>query len=308
MKKKLERKDLPVCGVVFEKETHTYTINGAVLSGITSIIHRYICPEKYKDVPQDVLNRAAARGSYIHELCGAIVDGFIPSEPSEEQAAFMAESERIGKRWIASEWLLTDNEHFATAADLVADDCSLGDIKTTATLDKEYLSWQLSIEAEFLERINPKLHVPSLLGLHIRNGKCKAVEIERKPSEAVWSLIKAAANNEPWENTTKSDAPEVEDTTVEEIVELSAMIAKVEAEANELKARRDALLAPIYEEMATNSVDKMEVEGEFTLFKRSGAVRKTCDFDKLRELSKDIYTACVSEQTGADSWQIKLKK
>ena len=304
--KKLERKDIPVCGVAFEKESHTYTLNGKVLSGITSVIGKYVCPNKYKDVPQDVLNKAAARGSYIHELCGAIVDGFIPSDPSEEQAAFMAESERIGKHWIASEWLLTDCENFATAADLVADDCSLGDIKTTATLDKEYLSWQLSIEAEFLERENPKLHVPALWGLHIRNGKCVAVEIERKPSEAVWSLIKAAANDEPWENPCKKEEPEV--ANVEEIVTLCNRIAAAEADVKELKAKRDALLAPIYEDMASKSVDKWTVTGKFTLFKRSGAVRKTCDFDKLRELSKDIYNACVTEQTGADSWQIKIQK
>ncbi len=66
---------------------------------------------------------------------------------------------------------------------------SLGDIKTTASLDREYLSWQLSIYAYLFELQNPLIKVDKLFGIWLRGNKSELVEIERKPDAEVKRLL-----------------------------------------------------------------------------------------------------------------------
>ena len=54
------------CGVVFNAEHHTYTLDGKELSGITSIISKYIFPDMYSNVSESVLETARQRGSIVH--------------------------------------------------------------------------------------------------------------------------------------------------------------------------------------------------------------------------------------------------
>ena len=52
--------------VDYDPVSHTYTLDGKQLSGITGVIKDKLFPDYYKDVPEDVLNKAAERGHRIH--------------------------------------------------------------------------------------------------------------------------------------------------------------------------------------------------------------------------------------------------
>ena len=56
-------------GVIFNKEAHTYHLEGTELSGITSVIQRQLFPNEYDDVPEEMIQAAAAYGSSAHESC-----------------------------------------------------------------------------------------------------------------------------------------------------------------------------------------------------------------------------------------------
>ena len=64
------------CEVVFDEERHTYTLNGKPLMGITGILHKYIFPDKYSNIPQAILDRAAERGHEIHRQVQMWIEGF----------------------------------------------------------------------------------------------------------------------------------------------------------------------------------------------------------------------------------------
>ena len=49
-------------GVVFNKENHTYHLEGTELSGITSVIQRQLFPNEYDDVPEEMIQAAALYG------------------------------------------------------------------------------------------------------------------------------------------------------------------------------------------------------------------------------------------------------
>ena len=61
--------------VVFDKEHHTYHLDGHQLQGITGMLHRRLFPSEYANIPQEVLDNAARRGSAIHDACEAYDNG-----------------------------------------------------------------------------------------------------------------------------------------------------------------------------------------------------------------------------------------
>lgn len=177
--------------VEFYEDAHEYWLKNKQLQGITGILHRHLFERKYSGIPKKILDNAAKEGSRIHlliELC----DTFGTSSPDFFFQRYNALKEQYNLTTLANEYLVSDNTDYATKIDIVFEDISLGDIKTTSKLDREYLSWQLSIGAGFFELNNPHLKVNKLYGVWLpqpRYGKPKIVEVERKPQEETKRLL-----------------------------------------------------------------------------------------------------------------------
>ncbi len=178
--------------VIFNQELHTYTLNGAQLQGITGMIGRQLFSNKYANVPQSVLAKAANRGSFIHEVC-ELTDDLGVSHESEEAKNYNVLKVLYGLQYETSEYLVSDNEHFASCIDKVYRESdyefSLGDIKTTYHLDKEYVRWQLSIYAYLFEMQNPGCKVVRLFAIWLRGNIHELVEVERIPDNVIVNLM-----------------------------------------------------------------------------------------------------------------------
>lgn len=181
------------CPVRFDAELHTYTApDGKQLRGITGLLHDKLFPDTYKGVDAETLRKAADRGKAIHQMIedwdeiGTYVD-------DDNLSAYIDVCHNSGLVHHCSEYLVSDLDMYASCIDKVyrVDDgtCDIADIKTTYTLDKEYVSWQLSIYAYLLEQQNPHVKVRSLYAIHIRDGKGKLVEVQRKDAEAVKEVL-----------------------------------------------------------------------------------------------------------------------
>lgn len=170
------------------------------LQGITGMISRQLFPDKYKDVPDFVLKRAAEKGSLIHAQCQFVDATGLPPE-SIEAENYLKERTKAGYKAFANEYTVSDNEYFASNIDCVwekAGRICLGDIKTTLHLDEEYLSWQLSIYAYLFELQNPLLKVDKLFGIWVRGDKHELVEIPRKPDKEVKKLMECEKKGEQY--------------------------------------------------------------------------------------------------------------
>lgn len=125
--------------VIFDPEAHTYTLDGVLLRGITGMIESQLFPDKYSGIPDYVMKKAADRGHFVHEVC-ELVDDLGVSHESEEAKNYQNLKEIYGLNYEASEYLVSDNEHFASCIDKVyresETDFSLADIKTTYRLDR----------------------------------------------------------------------------------------------------------------------------------------------------------------------------
>lgn len=186
---------LSKCPVVFRQEDHSYTYKGKIFSGVTQMLSKTLFIDKYKDVPMAVLNKACEYGTSVHEGVELyVVSGGLMDDGSAEVRNFVKLMKESGLTLYASEYLVSDLQGIASSIDLVLtdedDEVVLADIKTTSGgLDKEYLSWQLSIYAYLFERQNGGIKVRALKGLWLRHEDCELTDIQRKSDEEVYNLI-----------------------------------------------------------------------------------------------------------------------
>lgn len=177
--------------VVFDKGSHTYFLDGKQLQGITGVLERKLFPTKYLGVDEDTLQKAADYGTQVHEQIATDdgADEFVLDEVLNYRKIITANNLKP----IAHEYLVTDSENYASAIDLVFDNedgtVDLADIKTTYKLDKDYVSWQLSIYAYMFELCNPGLKVANLYGLWLREDKSSYEKVYRHDKDEVLRLL-----------------------------------------------------------------------------------------------------------------------
>lgn len=295
------------CEVVFDEERHTYTLNGKPLMGITGILHKYIFPDKYSNIPQAILDRAAERGHEIHRQVQMWIEGFPFTESAPEVTAFMEK----GIPFVESEYLVSDMEHFASSIDIVDADDNLYDIKTTYSLDTDYLSWQLSIYAYLFELQNQR-PAGILYGVWLRNGECKVIEVKRIEATVIKALLNAAAKDEPFENpmATKEDADMVVmQGQQEKLAMLAALekgIAEMETRRKEMEADSALLKQSILEVMEKNGIKSFETDN-IKLTVKAASERKTFDAARFNADHPEDYKKYLKTSSVKSSLTIKLK-
>ncbi len=253
--------ELTTSPIIFDPEAHEYLLIGedftsTVYSGVTSILSEVLFPNKYKDVGDDVLARAAARGTRIHELCQA--SDTIPTDRREGDEQYDAEVTNYellkasnGITMIANEYLVSrDDWGVASQIDCVDSEGNLYDIKTTYRLDTEYVSWQLSFYAEMFEAQNPTLKAGKLYAIWLRGTESKLVEVPRKTPEQVEQVIQA------WQAGETLTTAEGDD--IDRLVAIEEQIAILKDSLSELETKRTQALEPIQARMIEDGVKSVD--------------------------------------------------
>lgn len=201
-------------GVVFNREEHTYELNGKYLSCITDMLHRQLFPNEFDGVPTEMIEQAALYGTEVHLSIEAF-DSSWTNDGTQEVADYIDICCKNALTHERSEYCVTDGENWASNIDKVfrvsSDTFNLADIKTcTMTADKqEKARWQLSIYAYLFELQNPNATVGKLYIIHLRN-KVKAdgstdhianlIEVDRIPNEVCKNLLDTDLAGEQFEN------------------------------------------------------------------------------------------------------------
>lgn len=288
--------------VVFNQEEHTYTLDGKQLSGVTSLLSRQIYRDKYIDISKEVLRRAAQRGSLIHETI-ELVDSIGVSSELEEVKAYEAIKSQYGLTTYCNEYLVSDNDYIASSIDIVFDDCSLADIKTTSKLDKEYVSWQLSIYAYLFELQNPTEQANRLYAIWLpkpQYGTPALVEVERKPAELVRQLIECDKSGKQFAMPAMADSAQI--TIPDNVI---AEVRAIEYQYKELEDKRTKIQQQLLTLMRDNGIEKFAAEG-LTLTYRKPATRKSVDSKMLQSKYPNIYNEVLRESSTKDSITIKI--
>ncbi len=297
--------NLKYSDVVFNEDEHTYTLGDKELHGITPIIEKYICEGKYDGIPATVLANAAKKGSKIHKEVELLVSGFTLDEREPEIDALEANKRYFDMNFIASEYLVSDNEYFASKIDIVDYKYNLYDVKTTSVLDKEYVSWQLSIYAYLFELQNG-FPCGKLYAVWLRDKMCQFIEVEKKDKTLVHQLLFAARYDLPFiKPTTELPLSPEEKAELAELSRLEAAIIDIEKQKKEAVARRDELKAGIEAKMREFGVDKYETDNlRFTLVNET--TKKMVDSDKMK--ADGIYEQYTKDVAVKGYVKITIKK
>ena len=241
--------------VEFDEEYHRYYLDRQELKGITGVISRYLLPNKYSNVPESILNKAKDKGREIHTACemyNIFPTIWDDSIPELRQYVALLEKHKIVPH--EAEYLVSNEETHATKIDMVDEDYNLYDIKTTYTLDKNYLSWQLSICAYLFEHENPGVTAGKLYGIWLRDT-AKLVEVPRVDSEIIKSLLEADAMNAEWENPLPTE---------EVVFENSENIIMIESAIIELKQQMEEYEA--FKKLFTDELEKAMIKAKKTMW------------------------------------------
>ena len=235
--------------VVFNKEDHTYELDGKYLSGITEMLQRQLFPDEFDGVPEQAIEQAALYGTEVHESIEQF-DSSWTNDGTQEVADYIKICTSNGLVHERSEYTVTDGMNWASNIDKVFrrgdSTFDLADLKTYGTMTVEKMEkarWQLSIYAYLFEILNPNANVGKLYIIHLR---CKQkndgstdhianlIEVDRIPSEVCKKLLDTDLAGEQFNNPFEipADVAEQED----EIRNLIQTKKEVEERLNELKS------------------------------------------------------------------------
>lgn len=288
------------CGVKFNQEKHEYWLGDKQLQGITGVLERRLFPDKYKFVSKELMERAAERGTFIHEQI-ELADSLGVKPDVTEVQNYLKLKEEYGLKILENEYTVSDLENYATNIDGVYDVeenvVDIADYKTTSKFDKESVSWQLSICAYFLEKDNPKVKVRKLFGIWLRGDIARLIEVERKPVELVKALLLADKNDMPF--TWASEIPDYISIEEESIIALSQRKAEIEEELETIKAQ-------LMERMAADGKKSIDT-GKVLITLKAASTQMRFDSKKLMADNEDLYNKYLKETSVKESLTVKVR-
>ncbi len=292
--------------VRFDEEQHRYFLDEKELSGITGTLIKKAFPDTYKGIPDAVLAKAAERGNVVHqnlELFDTVCSSDINIMPSvlPEIKDYNEMLISYGLHHVDSEYLVTDNENFASAIDKVlADDegnIYLADIKTTATLHYDNVSLQLSIYAKWFEEQNPDLKVNEIVCMWFKNGQSKFQPLPRVSDEQIDELINAYLTDDA-EYQYKVEVPE-------QFSALEQEYRLITARMDALKIKQDDLKEQMMKMMEANKQKSIKTNiGSYSYV--AATTKKTFDTKLFKDTEPEHYEYYLKETTTKPSIRIKL--
>lgn len=281
-----------------EAGKHEYWFGFQKLSGVTEILRQVLFYDKYDGIDAEILERAARRGTAIHET----IQAYLMQQEltlDEDLADYQQEAERALQAWKVYEhgselpsmiqpdcveYLVSNEKDIASKVDVVFRHKSgernqyvLADIKTTSEFDEEYLSWQLSIYADLFRQQTGE-EVSMLLGMWYNRtrGTWQVIQIKDKGHDEVQKLLA------DWRSGMRREPVRVQPQYPQPMVDLGQMWRDMENELKRMQAERDGYRTRLMEMMKENGIKSVELEG-FRATYIEPTERKTFDVKRLTE-------------------------
>lgn len=178
----------------YDDDTHTYLVDGVIVPSVTQVL-KVKFGGMYESVAPEVLKKAGERGTAVHksieDYCTKGID-----LGTTEVRHFRFLKNYYDLKPVKNEIpiIVCKDDIPVTAGrlDMILDiggDRAVADIKTTSTLNKEYLAYQLNLYRLGVLQCYPDLgDITKLYGIHIREDKRKLVEIPVNEGVA-WDIL-----------------------------------------------------------------------------------------------------------------------
>lgn len=308
--------------ILFDKEEHRYTANGEIASvSVTQLLRKHGLAPNYSGVSAEVLKASAERGTDIHrdlELLLSMKD----YEPfTAEGQAFSkyvdkfidcAIPEQILGYKYKSMWICGTADVIGYFKDKEKG-CFVADHKTTANINKEYVSWQVSILDYMLrklgkEQINGKSFkgwkgADKFMCFHYgKDGDLKVVELDKVADEEIERLFECEYKGEIYQRKELVLDDEIETN----MITITKQINEYDKAVKILKAEQDKIKELIIKAMKEQGIKSIKNDF-FSIAYIPEQARITVDSKKLKTDYPQVYTECVKLSKVKEQLKITIK-
>lgn len=179
--------------IEFVDSIHKYLVDGVIVISVTQLL-KYKFGKKYDNVSEAVLERARLKGNAMHKEIEMYEQQGIDADSKElrnyKVLKRLHNFECIGNEIPLVIWGKDGTPIACGTTDLllkIGDKTGLGDLKRTATLDKEYLAYQLNLYRIGYQQ-SYGVDISFLKGIHLREDVRKVVDIPIN-EEMIWQYL-----------------------------------------------------------------------------------------------------------------------
>ena len=290
-----------MANLTFIEDTHEYFLDDKKLISVTQLMQKHGLAPNYGDVPSEVLRAKAERGSLVHkEIEEYIKEGNIGF--TNELIEFI----NADKGEVLKSEFKVNNDIVAGTVDLLLyknNEYIIADLKTTSELHIDAVSWQLTIYAYLLSKINPMIKVTKGQAFHFnKDGNLNIVDIVLKPFEEIDRLMECERNEE------KFDLKKIaSDEQLMQLLEVEALIKSIEEKKKKAEEQAKELRAELMKAMEANGVKSFENDLIRITYVAS-STRQSIDSAKLKKEQPAIYASYLKSSEVKASLRITLKE
>ena len=285
----------------FEEETHRYFDGEKELISVTRLMAKHGLAPDYSGVPESVLRAKAERGSLIHKEIETYIKTGEIGFTSEcwEFADYIGET---GTKVTGSEKIV-HNDVCAGTVDLFLIDVNgnswIADIKTTAALHEDAISWQLSIYNALSGYTAKRFSV-----FHFnKDCELKVKDIVPKSKEEVERLFECERNGERFYPETPVI---IEEARLAQLREFEAIIAEATARKKEAEEKANEIKAAIIRAMEESGVKSFESDG-LKITYVAPYEKKGIDSERLKKEMPEIAEKYTKESTVKAAVRVTIK-
>lgn len=292
----------------FDEENHKYSLLNTEtgetndLTSVTTLLRKHNIAPSYADVDEETLKAKAQYGKVVHEELEKYVKtgevGF-----TDELQAFIRACKQHNIKPHKSEFAVFNEEIAGTVdVDGVIGDNDLpfiGDYKTTATLHKEAVEWQLSLYAYLQSDVIYEkyicFHFPD-------KDTCKVVELMPVPEEEIIKLLEAERNCELYKKRTL----ELDVADTEKIIAVQKELKGLDNRKKELEKQEAELKEFLISKMEETGVKSIDND-YFKITYIAPTTKELIDSARLKKEQPDLASQYLKTSITKASVRITLK-
>lgn len=270
------------------------------LTSVTTLLKRHGLSADYSNVSEEVLNAKAERGTVIHEELEEYINhkkiGF-----TNELESFISLCKTKNILPSKSEFMVW-NKEIAGTVDVagIIDGCTfIGDFKTTSTLHRESVAWQLSLYAYLMNESFDKY-----LCFHFQqDGSCRVVEIQPIAKEEIEELLRCERECELYQKKTL----ELDIASCEKLVAIQNELKSIGDRKKELEQQEAEFKEILIKKMEESGIKQID-NNYFKITYIAPTNRETVDTTRLKKELPDIASEYTKNTLVKASVRITLKE
>ena len=305
--------------IKFDKEKHQYECDGEFASiSVTQLLRKHGLAPDYGAIREDVLQRAAERGTDIHKDLELVITHKDYEPNTIEGGSFKEYMKEFidcatAEQPLAIKW---KGMWVAGTADVIGfmkkdNKAFIADHKTTSAINREYVSWQCSILDYMLRHLHEQINgktinwkgADEMFCFHYaKDGELTVIKLKKIADEEIEKLLDAECFGDKYQRNELA----IDDEITGNLGNIETSIKSLEARLSALKTQEQCYKDIILKKMEEQGIKSFECDAfKITYVYPKDSVK--VDSTKLKKEYPEVYSKCTKNSHTNAYIQITLR-